>query len=657
MEIREFAERILFANTLEEKLAGPTSPLTDEFPGRAILSPALPGRPANLVPRSRHDQRPKFPRDARLIDETERARLLHFFANHELLAVELMALALLKFPDAPKAFRRGVARTLQEEQDHTRWYKTRMEECGLHFGDLGVSGMIWDHIAPMESPLDYVGRLSLTFEQSNLDYAKHYCEVLAQAGDPVSSALLGNIYRDEIAHVGYGLKWLRRWKEDKESDWEAFRKTLKYPLSPIRAKGVVPFNAEGRLKAGLKEDFIQNLQLFEQSRGRTPAVLWFHPSAEEEWAAHTEGRPYHEPIRAAALAADLEPAFALTAHPDYVALVRRLPSTAHKAYLRSFGIVMPELVPLEDATQHLAGRRLNAATPWAWSPSMAHVFAPLREQLTQPFAKTAAEWFSKATSAELLADLAERGIDTGPLAVIIDQPQPIAEIKQTSATAGWSHMVAKPWFSMAGRGLRFLDCTNPMSSPSDTSTLARVVVEPWLEKVFEFSAHYDVEANDIKFVGFVRQKTDRSGKWLSCATGQKFLKGLAPDLAVFLTQVLPIYEAEIQVQLRRLLGRFPHHGPLGIDAFVWRDATDRLRLRPVVEINPRWTMGRVTLALQKRLAPQRWLRLHTIKPEALADQPKPILTDGRWQSGSLCLTDPTQSAGHLVVLDLSSHPT
>jgi hypothetical protein len=43
-------------------------------------------------------------------------------------------------------------------------------------------------------------------------------------------------------------------------------------------------------------------------------------------------------------------------------------------------------------------------------------------------------------------------------------------------------------------------------------------------------------------------------------------------------------------------------GPLGIDAFVYRDATGARRLKPVVEINPRYTMGRVTVELMQRAA-------------------------------------------------------
>ena len=48
MELREFAEQVLFATTLEEKLRAPGA-LTDERPGPALVTPAAPGRPASLV--------------------------------------------------------------------------------------------------------------------------------------------------------------------------------------------------------------------------------------------------------------------------------------------------------------------------------------------------------------------------------------------------------------------------------------------------------------------------------------------------------------------------------------------------------------------------------------------------------------------------------
>ena len=112
MELRDFAEQVLFARTLEEKLHRPDA-VTDDRPGPAIPVPAAPGRPAELHFKRTRSERTDFPGADRLEHERERGQLLHFFANHELLATELMALVLLRFPEAPTDFRRGVFNTLK----------------------------------------------------------------------------------------------------------------------------------------------------------------------------------------------------------------------------------------------------------------------------------------------------------------------------------------------------------------------------------------------------------------------------------------------------------------------------------------------------------------------------------------------------------------
>src|SRR6266581_274618 len=264
MELRDFAESILFGNTLEEKLSVPGA-ITDDRPGIPRTAPEAPGRPTELRFKMRGQGKGEFPGLHRLDDPRERGRLLHFFANHELLATELMALVLLRFPEAPAAFRRGVLRTLKDEQDHTRLYLQRMQECGVEFGELPVSGYFWRAISGMESPIDYVAGLSLTFEQANLDFARHFARGFAAAGDVETARLLERIYQDEIAHVAYGLKWFRRWKKPNENDWDAFCKQLKFPLSPRRARGTI-LNVEGRQSAGFDAQFIAELEVHSQSK-------------------------------------------------------------------------------------------------------------------------------------------------------------------------------------------------------------------------------------------------------------------------------------------------------------------------------------------------------------------------------------------------------
>jgi uncharacterized ferritin-like protein (DUF455 family) len=458
MELRDFAEQVLFATTLADKLACPDV-LTDERPGPALAAPAEPGRPAELRFKPAGGAKAEFPGLHRLDNATERGRLLHVVANHELLATELMALVLLRFPDAPAAFRRGVLQTLRDEQEHTRLYVERMRACGLTFGELRVSGFFWRSVSGMASPLDYVAGLSLTFEQANLDFSRHFAQGFATVGDTESAALLERIYRDEIGHVAYGLKWFRRWKNPGESDWDAFCRQLKFPLTPRRAKGFA-VNAAGRQAAGLDADFIAQLDVYSQSKGRTPNVFWFNPLSE---AVLAQGGLFTPGKVQAALARDLAALPMFLAREDDVVLVPRRPAVGFLSGLKQAGFPLPEFVEigaqsardresaaaswsaaaergeaaavspdqtgarpsarpaaesggkpphsktLPRSLDPLRERKLGRLRPWAWGPDSVEFLAPLFPNLTgevrhpaEPFNPALAELYSKAWSADFL---------------------------------------------------------------------------------------------------------------------------------------------------------------------------------------------------------------------------------------------------------------
>ena len=129
-------------------------------------------------------------------------------------------------------------RRSRDEQEHVRLYQQRMQEIGVQFGEIPVGDFFWKSIGPMETPMDFVTGLSLTLEQANLDYARHYAEVYRQLDDLETAAILERVYRDEIGHVKHGLTWFRRWQEAGLSEWEAYRQALRFPLGPARAKGI-----------------------------------------------------------------------------------------------------------------------------------------------------------------------------------------------------------------------------------------------------------------------------------------------------------------------------------------------------------------------------------------------------------------------------------
>ncbi len=638
MEIREFAQRVLLANTMAEKLQTPEGRLTDFVPAGAVDLPDLPGRPPGLQFSAR-GERARLPRADELHQSEARAVLLHAFANHELLAVELMALALLKFPGAPPAFRRGLLHTLCEEQEHTRLYMERMAAGGLKLGDLPVNGFFWKSISAMATPLDYVSHLSLTFEQANLDYARHYSQLFHRIGDCGTGRLLDRIYHDEIAHVGYGLTWFRRWKDPARPDWEAWQDTMAFPLSPARAKGNVPFNREGRLKAGFSEEFIAALDLFSHSKGRTPWVGWFNPAAEACALTRDPATADADPTTAA-LARDLDllPCFSL--HAEDVVLVRRLPSADHLRSLRDMGIVFPQWELLNGAGRikldsPLRQRKLGRLRPWAWSADSAAVMGDLVGNTGEavvahlPWDEAQRSLYAKTNAAALARRLAAaHHFPEETWGLPASTETGVTNELQRLASRGWSRACLKAPWGIAGRGL--IQVQTSGLTERDRTWLrpvlhhqGAVVVEAWLERVADFSCQYELTPGSLpRLKGQVHLLNDAGGRFLACESAPAFTRLLPAGAARALQEAgaESLYEEALPSLLRSLPGMDRLYGNLGVDAFLYRDPVGRIRLRPLVEINPRTTMGRVTLDLRRLTDPAKTLRFRILHRRALLAQ-------------------------------------
>lgn len=652
--ISDYAARVLWSDKLSEKLdirAIERVSWGKSDHGLSQAKKIIPGRPDCLKFASSGAARPRLPSRPSLVNERNRGILLHFFANHELLAAELMALALLKFPDAPPAFRKGLAATLQDEQRHTQWYLARMAECGVEFGDYPVSPFFWDAVSSMESPLDYVSRLSLTFEQANLDFSRHYGDMLLVAGDEASAEILHRIYEDEKVHVGYGLHWFRKWKDPQESDWDGLVRRLPFPLSPARAKaGGVVFNEQGRREVGFDESYIRNLTLFERSKGRTPNLYYFNGDAELQAARYPD--VYHPKDSAMSLNADLEILISFLARRDDVVLLRQLPGPDHLERLADLGFVLPEFVALNERgglrdDDLLHRRRLHAFRPWAKGPELRAWFGGLN--FASPMAKATLDWtpdtrhlFSKARQSQLLPHW------FGNTCVPGESNEVLAMLERWS-DAGVAQAVWKPSLSTAGRGIRriALDDIRSIFSSEQANPFTEGILEPWHERVFDFSVQYEIQSGEIRFLGFVRQLVSAAGGYRGSIVPTKFCQGLDPIMARFLmTQALPVYQAEASFALDLLAWAtgYGYEGPLGVDAYVYRLRDGSLAHRVLCEINPRYTMGRVALDLRRQISPGRSLSLDLLK---IGNEPPAIVSptldkDGLLQHGSVILNEISQ---------------
>ena len=256
MELKEWATRILSATTLEEKLLSPRY-LTDRDPGPANVWNE-PSRPPGMgfKKRSKQEKLPPFHEHG---SQSKRAICLHRFAGHELLAVEIMASAILRFPKAPKSFRKGIAHTIKEEQGHVKLYLDRMQQLNLKLDDLPLYRHFWCHTPYLTTPLSYISAMHLTFEMANLDFAPMYGKSFERFGDHLSAGVMKQIVKDEISHVAFGWRWFKKLNHNTGNDWETWKENLSPLLTPKRACGFI-FNRDNRLKAGVSNAFIHSLQ-------------------------------------------------------------------------------------------------------------------------------------------------------------------------------------------------------------------------------------------------------------------------------------------------------------------------------------------------------------------------------------------------------------
>lgn len=646
MEMREAAERIFFARTLEEKLDLPPElghGVGDGDPGYAVALPDAPGRPDHLV-MSGKGVRASFPGVNKLGDDRERGRMLHFLANHELLAAELMALVLLRFPDAPKQYRQGVYEAMREEQMHTRMYLRRMRECGIEFGDLPLNDYFWKLVSPMRTPMDFVTRLNLTFEQANLDFSKHYAGLFREAGDTGTAAVLEKIYLDEIGHVGHGVKWFRKWKKRGESDWHAFKASLTFPLAPAKAKGMAPFNAEGRRLAGLDDDFIRHLEVCEQSRGRTPVVHWFNPNAESHAAAGAAGTHFQPNRMESAMENDLEMLTLAWCRRDDVALLRNHPGNAHLAYLKQRGFELPEII----TAGQLSGRKLGGIRPWAWSPDASLQFEKHAGQVS---ANVPWQWreplpplyFSKEIGVQL-----EQAVTKGERTFLSAASQ-FCHDSETASTAIRSlhkqgDVLLKAAHACAGRGHRRVRAGEPVPEAWLAATLEThggVAVEPWLDRVLDFSVLYEMKTDRVDTAGMTHMENSPDGRFLGSAVYPKWGSGLDPETAEFLfreADITAFYRDQIPSVLPEILPGYL--GPVGIDAMVFRQPDGSLGLRPVVELNVRMTMGRVALELHKKTHSARPGRFRILRKKAMSESGLFALYSHEADSGAVFINNP-----------------
>ena len=198
--------------------------------------------------------------------------------------------------------------------------------------------------------------------------------------------------------------------------------------------------------------------------------------------------------------------------------------------------------------------------------------------------------------------------------VAVDSSEDALKAIEAIRSRGHHRVVAKEAYGLAGHNA--IRLWEPEVLPAQRKWLAevlqggrQVVVEPWLERVLDLSAQLEMGPGGLKLCGYTGLLNDRKGQFLANWAEADYVCRLPSKVAALLgcrnetAEQLDHLYTEILAQLEPELRHAGFVGPVSIDAFVYRTPKGECRLKPVVEINPRYTMGRVTLELMKHVCP------------------------------------------------------
>jgi uncharacterized ferritin-like protein (DUF455 family) len=271
MHYRELARILLEGTGLDEKLISLKNIDFTESQDSYLL-PENPGRCEKL---KFDNQQVKFPKNTSFHLKEKRGLALHFFANHELLAIEMMAAALLIYPDINSdsvLFKKGLIKTIQDEQKHLKMYLARMKDFGIELGDFPLNDFFWRTMEKCKTPASFMSAMSMAFESANLDFAQYYEKSFNDVKDYESAKIMRIVFEDEISHVALGAHWLNQWRGDVDL-WKYFIENLPGVMTPARAKGI-HFDRNSRQKAGLDDDFINKLESYRDEFNVTNRKNW-----------------------------------------------------------------------------------------------------------------------------------------------------------------------------------------------------------------------------------------------------------------------------------------------------------------------------------------------------------------------------------------------
>lgn len=345
-----------------------------------------------------------------------------------------------------------------------------------------------------------------------------------------------------------------------------------------------------------------------------PNVYYFNPTC--DITVGNDAISYTPPRLLQQFQDDLSSMPLWLAQPDDYILV---PHTIDESFLRILeraNISCPSFIQIDRLVQQQTD--INHLMPWGWSMATHHYLDDLKFVCSDEFLKSPnSHWtpqhkllYSRLTSIQLADAL--RPLVSQSDFIRLPQSPIVARSRQEVEAAIISFrgkaVIKAPW-SSSGRGVMMIDEETKRVPDfrwveGSLKQQGFLVVESFLDKVYDLSFHYWVSASgDVDYLGHNFFQTNEKGKFTGCILEAYPSALMLNDRDERLLSALKAAPLLIAQALETLGIHQLYVGPIGVDALWYRDEDHRFYLNPVIEVNVRHTMGLLNIRLRGKLHP------------------------------------------------------
>lgn len=308
--------------------------------------------------------------------------------------------------------------------------------------------------------------------------------------------------------------------------------------------------------------------------------------------------PHGGTDRAAHIAgSDRDWAWVAIAKRDDIVLTESQFAAVDFSELAELGLPIPHFVAFADETFPIHNGQLVS---WGWTESVRAIGNSRGWECVGPPIDVVRQVNSRAFRYGVECEW-NIGLAGSAVARSLDELEAVVQ-RNGDTPRGW---LLKANFGMSGRearrgrGTRLDDNTRNWALRR-LQISGPIVFEPIVERVAEAGIQIDIpQSREPELVGVTPLLIDRSGVY----RGSRF----ACPTSQIAGREMESWQAAVDFGLRlaNRLQALGYFGPLGVDAMKYRDETGEIRLRPLQDINARYTMGRLALGF-RRILPVGW---------------------------------------------------